>query len=319
ETEFRHQVESSIRPFRDVLLGLFFIGIGMLFEPAAIPRIWHWALLGALLLLVSKILLVAAMVKKSGIDTLPAWRTALLLSVGGEFGFALLAIALDARVVDPEVGQIALTAVLFSMIAGAFLIRFNHALATRLVSARHDADQGIAHDSPGAPEPQVIVGGYGRVGHTIAVLLKASSVPYVAFDIDPKRVAQGRADGHPVLYGDISDAELLAAAHVERTALVVITVDDHANALRAVAVLRSSCPHVPVIARARDLESSAQLIDAGATHAYPEAIEASLRLGATALRMLSIPTHDIDSMLQDVRDWDYKPLLEEEPAQERNP
>ena len=319
ETEFRHQVESSIRPFRDVLLGLFFIGIGMLFDPATIPHIWHWALLGALLLLMSKILLVAAMVKKSGIDTLTAWRTALLLAVGGEFGFALLAIALDAKVIDLDVGQIALTAVLFSMIAGAFLIRFNHAIATRLVKVRHDADQSIASRVSDAPKPQVVIGGYGRVGHTIAVLLKASSVPFVAFDTNPQRVAQGRADGHSVLYGDISDAELLAAVHVERSSLVVITVDDHAYALRTVTVLRSSCPHVPVIARARDLESSSQLIDAGATHAYPEAIEASLRLGATALRMLSIPTDDIDIMLQDVRDWDYKPVLEKEPAQEKNP
>ncbi|RPI43400.1 MAG: sodium:proton exchanger, partial [Betaproteobacteria bacterium] len=319
ETEFRHQVESSIRPFRDVLLGLFFIGIGMLFEPAAIPRIWHWALLGALLLLVSKVLLVAAMVKKSGIEALTAWRTALLLAVGGEFGFALLAIALDAKVIDLDVGQIALTAVLFSMIAGAFLIRFNHVIAARLVSVRHEADRGIAHRLSDAPAPQVIIGGYGRVGHTIAVLLKASGVPFLAFDTDPKRVAQGRADGHPVLYGDISDGELLAAVHVERAALVIITVDDHANALRTVAVLRTSCPHVPVIARARDLESSSRLIDAGAAHAYPEAIEASLRLGATALRMLSIPTDDIDRMLQDVRDWDYKPVLEEEAAQEKSP
>jgi CPA2 family monovalent cation:H+ antiporter-2 len=319
ETEFRHQVESSIRPFRDVLLGLFFIGIGMLFDPAAIPRIWHWALLGTLLLLVSKILLVAAMVKKSGIDTLMAWRTALLLAVGGEFGFALLAIALDAKVIDIDVGQIALTAVLFSMIAGAFLIRFNHAIASRLVGVSRDADQGLAHPLSDAPEPQVVIGGYGRVGHTIAVLLHASNVPFVAFDTDPKRVMQGRADGYPVLYGDITDAELLAAVHVERAALVVITLDDHANALRTVGVLRSSCPHVAVIARAQDLESSSRLIDAGATHAYPEAIEASLRLGATALRMLSIPTDDIDSMLQDVRDWDYKPVLENETAPEKNP
>ena len=319
ETEFRHQVESSIRPFRDVLLGLFFIGIGMLFEPAAIPRIWHWALGGALLLLVSKTLLVALMVKKSGIDTLTAWRTALLLAVGGEFGLALLAIALDAKVIDLAVGQIALTAVLFSMIAGALLIRFNHVIATQLVRVRSDADQGVADRSADPPETKVIIGGYGRVGHTIAVLLADSGVPFVAFDTDPKRVAQGRADGHPVHYGDISDAELLAAVHVDRAALVVITVDDHANALRTVAVLRSSCPHVPIIARARDLESSSQLLSAGVTHVYPEAIEASLRLGATALRMLSIPTDDIDRMLQDVRDWDYKPVLEEKSAQEKNP
>jgi len=267
---------------------------------------------------VSKMLLVAAMVKASGIDTLMAWRTGLLLAVGGEFGFALLAIALDAEVIDLNVGQIALTAVLFSMIAGAFLIRFNHAIATRLVGVHRASDQGLDQRLADAPEPKVVIGGYGRVGHTIAVLLKASGVPFVALDTDPKRVVQGRADGHPVLYGDISDPALLAAVQVERTELVVIAVDDQANALRAVAVLRNSCPHVPVIARARDLGSSSRLIDAGATHAYPEAIEASLRLGATALRMLSVPTDDIDRMLQDVRDWDYKPVLEEEPAHEKD-
>ena len=142
ETEFRHQVESSIRPFRDVLLGLFFIGIGMLIDPAAIPRIWHWALLGALLLLASKTLIVAALVRKSGIDAVTAWRTGLLLAVGGEFGLALLAIALDFNAIDVELGQIALTSVLLSMIAGSLLIRFNHAIAARLLGPRRGEAQG---------------------------------------------------------------------------------------------------------------------------------------------------------------------------------
>jgi CPA2 family monovalent cation:H+ antiporter-2 len=132
ETEFRHQVESSIRPFRDVLLGLFFVGIGMLIDPSTLPRIWHWALMGTLLLLLSKIVVVALVVRRSGMGTLAAWRTALLLAVGGEFGFALLAIALEARVIDPEIGQIVLTAILFSMIAGVVLIRYNQAIAARL-------------------------------------------------------------------------------------------------------------------------------------------------------------------------------------------
>lgn len=312
ETEFRHQVESSIRPFRDVLLGLFFVGIGMLIDPVAITRIWHLALLGTLLILLSKTLIVAAIVRRSGIDTVSAWRTALLLAVGGEFGFALLAIALDAKVIDGEVGQAVLTSVLFSMIVGAFLIRFNHAIASRLAGIRSGAGSDRFAPLPEEAESRVIIGGYGRVGHTIAVLLQTSGVPFIAFDTDPKRVAHGRADGHQVLFGDISDSELLTAIHVERAALIVLTVDDPANALRTVSVLRNSCPQVPIIARARDLEASSRLVNAGATHAYPEAIEASLRLGATALRMLRIPTDDIDMMIQDVRDWGYKPVLEDE-------
>lgn len=309
ETEFRHQVESSIRPFRDVLLGLFFVGVGMLIAPASLPRILHWAVLGTLLLLASKIAIVALIVRGSGMNAAVAWRTALLLAVGGEFGFALLAIALDARVIDADIGQIALTAVLFSMIAGALLIRHNGALADRLAGTATETakvPQGLA----GSPPPQVLIGGYGRVGHTIAVLLKSSGISFVAFDTDPKRVQQGRNDGHAVLYGDIADPELLAAARAELASLAIVTVDAHVVALGAVAALRRHCPGVPVIARARDLEASAALIAAGAARAYPEAIEASLRLGATALRMLHVPTTDIDLTLQDIRDGDYQPVIE---------
>jgi len=309
ETEFRHQVESSIRPFRDVLLGLFFVGIGMLIDPASLPSIWHWAVLGALLLLLSKIAVVVPIVRCGGMDALTSWRTALLLAVGGEFGLALLAIALDSSVIDPQTGQIVLNAVLLSLIGGVLLIRFNLAIAARLAKKADDA-LPLVEQLAGFPAPQVLIGGYGRVGHTIAVLLKSSGVDFVAFDTDSKRVLQGRADGHPVLYGDIADGELLAAAQAGRASLAIITVDSHAVALRAVAELRRHCPQVPVIARARDLEASATLIGAGAIHAYPETIEASLRLGATALRMLRIPTADIDQMLQDIRDWDYQPLIE---------
>jgi CPA2 family monovalent cation:H+ antiporter-2 len=309
ETEFRHQVESSIRPFRDVLLGLFFVGIGMLIDPNTLPRIWHWALMGAFLLLVSKLVVVTLIVRRSGMDALGAWRTALLLAVGGEFGFALLAIALESRVIEPEVGQIVLTAVLFSMIAVVLLIRHNQAIAARLARPAIDGPP-LADRIASLPVPQVLIGGYGRVGHTIAVLLKSSGVDFVAFDTDPKRVQQGQADGNAVLYGDIADAELLAAARAERASLAIVTVDSHAVALRAVTALRQHCPQVPVIARARDLETSSTLLSAGAIHAYPEVIESSLRLGATALRMLRIPNVDIDQMLEDIRDWDYQPVIE---------
>jgi CPA2 family monovalent cation:H+ antiporter-2 len=315
ETEFRHQVESTIRPFRDVLLGLFFIGIGMLFDPASIPRIWHWSLLGMLLLLLSKILIVVVIVRRSGIDILAAWRVGLLVAVGGEFGFALIAIALDAKVIDTQLGQIALTSVFFSLIVGSILIRFNHAIAMWLTGQRDSDTQSVSNLLSDLPEQLVLIGGYGRVGHTLAVLLHERGVPFIAFDSDPGRVVQGRADGHQVVYGDIADAELLASVRAERAALVIITVDNSAAALTAVSVLANYCPHVPVIARARDLESSARLLAAGATHAYPEAIEASLRLGATALKMLAVPDDDIDLILQGVRDWDYKPVMEAEAKQ----
>lgn len=311
ETEFRHQVESSIRPFRDVLLGLFFVGVGTLFDPSVLPAIWHWAILGAVLILLSKILIVTGMVYRSSRDALMSWRAGLLLAVGGEFGFALLSIALASNVIDNNLGQIALTSVLFSMIVGAFLIRFNNQLSN-LIAPRSDPAEQIRQLPENIPERPVILAGFGRVGLAVAILLKSKNIPFVAFDTDVVRIGEMRRKGFNVLYGDISDPDLLVAIRIERATLVIITVDQAAIALRAVAQVRRRCPQVPVIARARDLAASAALIDMGATQAYPETIEASLRMGTKALDMLNVPSEEIDVLLQELRAWRYSPLLEDE-------
>ncbi len=311
ETEYRHQIESTISPFRDVLLGLFFISIGMRFSPAVIPLIWHWVILGALLIVVSKMLIVALMMHRMGSDIRTAWRAGLLLSVGGEFGLALVAIALDAHVIDMQLGQVAITSVLLSMIIGAVLIHFNGAIASFLVRKPEKVEQDTA-ELQDAPDKQVVIAGYGRMGHTIAVLLHSFGVPFVAFDTDLKRVAQGRADGHAVWFGDIANPGLLSAIHIERAALLVIAVDDADTALAAMSYIKRTCPQVPVIVRVRDLEASAQLLAAGAVHAYPETIESSLRLGITALQMLNIANDEIDEIVQGVRDRGYQPILNNE-------
>lgn len=310
ETEFRHQIEATIRPFRDVLLGMFFIGIGMRFDPGAMLPTWHWALAGALLIVVSKTLLVAAMLRRTGFDAELAWRTGLMLSVGGEFGFALIVIALDAQALDQRLGQIAMSSVLLSMILGALLIKFNAALARRLAPAPREAKPEHPGELPASGAPLVLIVGYGRVGHAIAVLLRSCGVAFVAVDSDLTRVAQGRADGHPVSWGDLSNPAFLASLKPARAALVVITVNETEMALRIVNYLHDACPQVPIVARARDLAASAQLLRAGAAHAYPDAIEASLRLGALALEMLQVPGEDINSILRDVRDSNYKPILD---------
>ena len=311
ETKFRHQVESSVSPFRDVLLGLFFIGIGMRFDPAAVPPIWQWVVLCALLILVSKILIVALMVFRTTADKRVAWRTGLMLSVGGEFGLALIAIALDSAVLDVPLGQIAITSVLLSMVAGAILIRFNGPIVKMLVKnagAEVEPFDKIQH----ASERQVVIGGYGRVGRTIALLLHSRGIPFVAVDADAGRVAKGRADGHQVFFGDITSSSFLATINVDKASLVVITVDSTSAAMSVLSYLRTVCPQVPAIVRARDIATSKSLLNAGAIHAYPEMIEASLQLGVSALQMLKVPDDEIEQMVQGVRDWDYQPVLEEE-------
>ena len=319
ETEFRHQIESAIRPFRDALLGLFFIGIGMLFQLSALPDIWHLALAGAVVLLVVKTLLVAPIVRWSGVDPVTAWRSALVLAVGGEFGFALLAIAHTSGVVGGRAEQAVLTAVLLSMVLAPFLIRYNRTIALWVSGRKEEADRPVlpAVDPAvvTALKDHVIICGYGRVGHAVAALLANKGVPFVAYDGDLARVAQGRAVGPLVLYGDVSDPGLFAAGHAERAALVVVTINHTATAVRIVSLLRSEYPHLPIIARAWDLEGSSRLLDAGATEAYPEAIEASLRLGAAALEMIGASPEHVDRLVQSVRDVDYEPVREGSPTE----
>ncbi|WP_439133792.1 cation:proton antiporter [Pseudomaricurvus sp.] len=320
ETEFRHQVEATIRPFRDVLLGMFFISIGMRFDPASLLPIWYWVVAGVLLVTLCKTVIVAAMVRRSGIDSETAWRTGLLMSVGGEFGMALVAIALDASVITQNLGQILIASVLCSMVVGAVFIRFNGPIASLLTSKTSRP----ASDLPpkDTPQRQVLICGYGRVGHTVAVLLHANNVPFMAFDNDPKRVAQGQKDGFQVHYGDILDPVLLASVQVEQSSLVVFSTGETLKIQAAIEWMRGKCPQVPVIARARDLTASSQLLAAGATHAQPEILESSLRLAATALQILQVPSDNIDVAIQEIRDWGYKPILEtpepEKPQDETN-
>jgi glutathione-regulated potassium-efflux system ancillary protein KefC len=167
-------------------------------------------------------------------------------------------------------------------------------------------------DKGGEPEGRVILGGYGRVGHVVAVLLHGSRVPFIAFDTDPARVARGKEDGFPVYYGDIANTELLVAAHTERAALVVLTIGQEQTTLQAVSHEKNNYPGIPVIARARDLEASGRLLQAGATLALPEALESSLRLAADTLRMVGVPADNIDLLLTGLRKCGYKPVCFEE-------
>lgn len=201
-------------------------------------------------------------------------RITFLLAQSGEFGFVLLGSALVLSAIDEATFIMAVAVISLSMLMTPLLVRVGDRLSNRLEGGRAAAETAST-ELPDESERPVLIGGYGRMGHTIAMLLQASGVPFVAFDTDPKRVQEGRANGQTVLYGDISDPELLAATHAERASLVVLTIDHGATTLRAVSHLRNTCPRVQIIARARDLEACTHLLRAGATQAFPEAIEAS--------------------------------------------
>jgi len=315
ETEFRHQVESTIRPFRDVLLGLFFIGIGMLFDPFTLPQIWHYALLGAILLLISKTLLVSFMVSKSGTDSLTAWRTGLLLAVGGEFGFALLAIALNASVIDVHLGQVALTSVLFSMFAGPFIIRYNRVIANFFVHEQLQPDYSPAHlmiDAGTAVHlhDHVIICGYGRIGQGVAHFLQEEKIPFIALDLNTSRVREAHKAGDPVYYGDAADPAILDNLGLTRARLIVISHDDVTAALKILDYLSGARPDLPVMVRTRDESRVQELKAAGALEVVPETLEAGLMIASQVLLLLDIPQSRVIRRIQEQRSAKYSLMRE---------
>jgi CPA2 family monovalent cation:H+ antiporter-2 len=302
ETEFRHQIESTIRPFRDVLLGLFFVTIGMLVDPASLPRIWHWSLAAAAGLLVIKTLLVAALVRLAGVEAFTAWRTGVVLAVGGEFGFAVLALALSGGAIAAEPAQIALTAVLFSMVAGPLLIRFNRAIAELVASRGKDAA------APAVPVPQpaelrehVIVCGYGRIGQNVGRFLGEEGIPFVALDLDPVRVRDAHTGGEPVYYGDAAERDMLEAVGVMNARLVVVSHDDVGAALKVLHHVRALRPELPVMVRTRDESRVEELRRAGATEIVPETLEAGMMIVSHALLLLDVPLRRVVHRIRDVR------------------
>jgi len=229
----------------------------------------------------------------------------------GEFGFVLFGSAKALNVIDDTMFVLGIGVISVTMLFTPVLIRISDNVAKRVERSQARSDHAFAPAEAESPSARVIIGGYGRVGHSVAMLLQGSGIPFIAFDTDPARVAQGRADGLPVYFGDVGDAELLAAAQVENASLVVLTIDHAPTALRVVTHIRNSFPRVPVIARARDLEACGHLLAAGATQAYPEALESSLRLGRLALEMVNVPPENVDLLLQGVRSDNYRLVLPE--------
>jgi len=314
-SRFNLQIRALVEPYKSLLMSLFFVAVGMsidLGELADKPLefIGH-----TLALIAIKLLVLFPLALVFGYRRGDAVRITFLLAQAGEFGFVLFGSALVLEVIDEEVFVMAVGVISLSMLLTPLLVRLGNELAQRLEERgkkRGDKGETTTQTLPEPEKRPVLIGGYGRMGHTVATLLQSSGIPFIATDTDTTRIAEGRSAGHPVIYGDISDPALLTALHVERASLVVLTIDNARTALRAVTLLRDTYPGVPIVSRARDLKASALLLEAGATQAYPEAIEASLRLGATALQMAGAPADNVDLLIQGVRSRDYELVREGE-------
>jgi len=303
---FRHQIQASIEPFKGILMGLFFVAVGMSIDFRSLAiEITLFAQHTAVIISL-KILILFFLVMAFGYSRKIATKVSLLLAQGGEFGFVLFGSAKALQVIDDSTFIHAIGIISVSMLLTPVMVHLADWLTRNMTKPDEDSGKGFEESIDNIPIGKVIIGGYGRVGHAVAVLLHSSGVPFIAFDTDPKLVRQGQNDGFPVYYGDIGDLDLLNTAHAEHALLVILTIDHGPTAERAVSHIRNSFPSIPVIARARDLAAVTRLMEAGATHAYPEAVESSLRLGGLALQILNIPQDNVDLLMRGVRSDNYK-------------
>jgi len=311
ETEYKHQVETDIRPFHDVLLGLFFISIGMMLDWHEV--IAHWPLVLMLLVIpvLLKLALVTLLAKALGATNGVALRTGLYIAQAGEFGFVLLTLAQGNSLVPANLLNPILAAMVLSMLATPFIIMSSNRIVMRLVSSEWLQQSlqmtSIARKAINTSQ-HVIICGYGRCGQNLGRILDAEGIPYIALDLDPDRVRKAAAAGNSVVFGDAVRLQSLMAAGLARASAVVVTYLNTASAIKVLANVRGHAPAVPVIVRTVDDVDLEKLRSAGATEVVPEAIEGSLMLASHALALVGVPMRRVIRVVQDQRDARYNLL-----------
>ncbi len=311
ETEFKHQVETDIRPFHDVLLGLFFISIGMMLDWRIVLERWPMVLLLATVPVLFKLVLVTGLARLLGATAGVSLRTGLYLAQAGEFGFVLLTLANESKMVPPNLLNPILASMVLSMLATPFLIMQSNQIVMKLVASEWLQQSlqmtTIARKSINVNK-HVIICGYGRCGQNLGHMLEREGIPYMALDLDPDRVRQAAAAGDSVVFGDASRLQALIAAGLARASAVVVTYLDTASALKVLANASAHAPTVPVIVRTVDDHDLEKLQAAGATEVVPEAIEGSLMLASHALALVGVPMRRVIRVVQEQRDARYNLL-----------
>ena len=305
ETEFRHQTEAVIKPFQDILLGLFFVSVGMLFDLRVLLSQLPLVLLLLVGLLVAKAAIVTLIVRQFVPNMRKALRTGLVVSMGGEFGFALLILLLRSDQGAGPLVQALLTAVTLSMLAGPLIVRYNGRIADRLLGRNAALPSEVALENAATRElarrEHVIVCGFGRVGQNLARILERCGFEFIALDMDPHRVRDARQAGDPVVYGDATQAEVLRALGLEHASVVVVSFDGPEAALRVVRAVRRLRADVPLLVRTADDTKLEALQAAGATEVIPETFETSLSLISHVLLFLKMPVPEIVARTDEIR------------------
>ena len=308
ETDYKHRIENDIRPFHDVLLGLFFITIGMKLDWQVLYQQWTWVLVLTVVPIAIKAVLVAVLAHRFGAPTGVAARTGIYLAQAGEFGFVLLTLGLSNGLIDPLWSNPVLAAMVLSMVATPFLIQY----ADRVVY-RFAADDWLSQSLNITSLAQhtitidhhVIICGFGRTGKNLCNLLESEKIGYVALDLHPDVVHAAMLAGHRVEYGDATQLANLMSAGLARASAVVVSYDDTPSALKVLELVLAHAPEVPVVVRTRDDHDLNHLRDAGARDVVPEIFEASLSLASQTLHHIGIPARRVRRLVQSQRQTRY--------------
>ena len=308
ETEFRYQVEEDIAPFRDVLLGLFFVTVGMSLDLAAVAAHLGWVVVMLLVLVAAKGGLIVLLARAFGSPLATAMRSGIYLAQAGELALVMLALAAQSRIVEGAVLHTMLAAMVLSMLVAPVLIQNIDRIVRRLTAndwlARAAQVTAIATQAM-ARQEHVIVCGYGRSGQNLARLLEAEDIAFVALDNDPLRVREASGAGTSVVYGDAGRRESLAAAGLAKARAVVITFADVPLALKILHLVHQARPELPVVVRTVDDSALDRLLDAGAAEVVPEVLEGSLMLASHSLLLLGVPLNRVLARIRAIREERY--------------
>ncbi|MGG7606327.1 cation:proton antiporter [Massilia sp. BKSP1R2A-1] len=311
ETQYKHQVEEDIKPFRDVLLGLFFITVGMLLNLQLVLEQW-WVVLALVIFpVLLKFAIIALLAKAFGSTDGVAMRTGLALAQAGEFGFVLLNLASGSKLIDPFLIQLVLASMVLSMLVAPFMIANMDKIVMK-VAANEWMMQSLQLTQLASrtmkTQKHVIIAGFGRSGQSLATLLSDEKLPWYALDLDPERVQEAQTAGANVSYGDAARRESLIAAGINRASALVITFADTRLALKVLHLVHELAPNLAVIVRSHDDSDLDVLKQAGATEVVPEALESSLMLASHALVTMGVPLRRVVHRVQSARDERYASL-----------
>lgn len=311
ETEYRHQIENDVRPFRDVLMGLFFIYVGMQLNVFELPGYTGWLCILIPVLILGKGLVITLLTRMAGYSGSIALRTGIVLGQGSEFSFAILLLAMQHGLITAETGNPLLVAVLISMLISPLLIRHNRRFASLLPSGPKpppvDEEEKVQRLT-GMFRDHVILCGFGHVGQNLASFLSEGRFPFVALENDPQLAREGWQAGEKVFYGDSTSLALLRSAGLDRCAVLVITFDHAAAAERIIRMVRNEQPRLPIIVRLSDDREFDALHKAGATDIVPEYVEAGTTLATHVLGHLGLRSDRMLKLVENIRRDQYRKL-----------